>query len=285
MKHLRKNIKIDKRTFFSISFFLLLSFVTPLPKSFAFDIDRSGSVSVSAGIEEARVVIYGFTSPFARVELSNSKVFDVTYAKDNGYFEFDRIILPKNPGELCIVAVDDSNRYTSPVCVPPPPPTNYLTNIGPIVLPPTLTIDSSTIKANSTTAASGQSVPYSVVNVYLYQADSRAPLLPKPAQAFGLPIFTTKTDREGNYDLNIPTTLSTDYRLFSTVDFASQSSPKSNTITYSLPQAFNLWIILTPFIFTILLFGYLTYLYYRQNHVRYLPAVFSYPLTKYISKL
>lgn len=239
-------------------------------------------ISVSGSIEDSRVMIYGFTSPFARVELSSSKVYDITYAKANGYFEFDRIIIPRNPGELCLLAVDDDFRHTNPVCIPPPPNTNYLTNIGPIILPPTITIDSETIKANSTTAASGQSIPFSTINVYLYQTNAKAPILPVPAQAFGLPVFSTKSDIHGNYSLNIPTSLSSDYRLFSTVDFATLASPKSNTITYSLPQQFNILITIPLFISTVVLFAYLLYLYLHPLvHHRYLPAIFSYPLTRY----
>ena len=244
----------------------------------AFDIDKTKNVNVSAAIDDNRVFIFGFTSPNSRVELSNIKVFDVTYSKDNGYFEFDRIILPKDPGELCLLAADDNSRHTNPVCIPPPPPTNYLTNIGPIILPPTLTIDSNSVKANSTTAASGQSIPFSDISIYLYQVDSHAPVIPRPVQAFGLPIFTTRTDQQGNYDLNIPTSLSSDYRLFSTVLFATLPSPKSNTITYALPTAQNIVVIIPLFFFSLLLFGYLLYLYFSKKPVHYFPAIFYFPI-------
>jgi len=265
---------------FAVSLYLLVANYFPVH---AFEVDRSRSITVSGSIDDSRVFIYGFTSPFARVELSSSKVYDVTFAKENGYFEFDRIIIPRNPGELCLLAVDDDLRHTNPVCIPPPPNTNYLTNIGPIILPPTITIDSETIKANSTTAASGQSIPYSTISVYLYQVNARAPILSIPAQAFGLPVFSTKTDINGNYNLNIPTSLSSDYRLFSTVDFATLASPKSNTITYSLPQQFNILIMIPLFLSTVLLFVYLLYLYLHPTvRSRYLPAIFSYPVSIYL---
>ncbi|MBI2465305.1 hypothetical protein HYV64_04135 [Candidatus Shapirobacteria bacterium] len=268
-----------KQHYVAISFLLFTFYFLLSSFSHAFQVDKSKSVTVFAAIEESRVAIYGFTSPFARVELSSPKVYDVTYAKDNGYFTFDRIIIPRNPGELCLLAVDDDLRHTNPICIPPPPNTNYLTSIGPVILPPTITIDSDTIKANSTTAASGQSIPYSTVNVYLYQTNARAPILTVPAQAFGLPIFSTKTDINGHYNLNIPTSLSSDYRLFSTVDFATLASPKSNTITYSLPTQFNILIIVPLFLSTILLFAYLLYLYlHPQVTYHYLPVLFKYPL-------
>ncbi|MFZ2152892.1 MAG: hypothetical protein WAV41_02430 [Microgenomates group bacterium] len=252
-------------------YFLLSSF------SLAFTVDRQKSVNVSASIDENHCTIYGFTSPNSRVELSNPQVFDVTYSGNNGYYEFNRLILPKNPSELCLTAIDDNNRHTNPTCFPPPPPVNYYTNIGPIILPPTVTINDANIRENSTVAASGQSIPFSPINIYLYQVNAHAPIFAKPAQAFGLPVFTTTTDEDGNYDLNIPTSLSSDYRLFSTVQFATLPSPKSNTILYTLPAIFNLYIYIPLFIVSLLIFAYVLYLYF-YHPIRYLPAIYRYPI-------
>lgn len=262
-----------------VAFFIFLNtlFLLRQPTK-ATDISQTNNVHVSAAIEDSRVTIYGFTSPNSKVELSNPKIYSQTYSRDNGYFEFNRLILPKNPGELCLLAVDDSNRQTNPVCIPPPPPVNYLTDIGPIVLPPTITIDSDKVKVDSTTAASGQSIPLSTVNIYIYQEESKPVLAPKPVQAFGLPIFSTTTDKDGNYSLSIPTIYSSSYRLFSTVNFITSPSPKSNTIFYQLPQSFNLFIIIPIFVFSLLLFMYLLFFYFQKNHHRYLPAIYSYPL-------
>jgi hypothetical protein len=244
----------------------------------ATDFSQTENVHISAAIEDSRVVLFGFTSPNSKVELSNPKIYATTYSKDNGYFEFDRLILPKNPGELCLLALDDSLRQTSPVCIPPPPPVNYLTNIGPVILPPTISIDSDNVLVDSTTAASGQSIPLSIINVYIYQSVPQPMLAPKPVQAFGLPVFSTTTDKDGNYSLSIPSIYSSSYRLFSTVNFVSLPSPKSNTIFYQLPQSFNLLFIIPIFIVSLLLFIYLVILYFQKNRHHYLPAIYSYPL-------
>ena len=99
------------------------------------------SVTVSAAIPENRLTIFGYTSPLSRVEISNPTIFSVTYSQPDGYFTFDRIIVPKNTGEYCLQSKDDSLRSTPPLCLPAPPPTNTLTDIGPIVLAPTLSLE------------------------------------------------------------------------------------------------------------------------------------------------
>lgn len=293
-------MKYDLRKIVVIIF--LLSFIFYLLSTPAqAEPTRRKGVTVSASIEENRVKLFGYTSPRTRVELSSAKAFAVTYSDDAGYYLFDRTILPKLPGELCLTAIDDSQRRTVPTCIPEPPPVNYLTDIGPVILPPTITIDQDAIRPNSTTIASGQGIPSSPIHIFIYQVSDRAPLFPKEVQAFGLPDFTTVTDASGNYSFNLPTAYSSNYRLYSTVRYQDEPSPKSNTLTYHLPSLFwlfwqqNSWLFFTlpAFVITLSLLFYLLYLYYFHGFRpllppahrylpvkprRYLPAVFSYPL-------
>jgi hypothetical protein len=272
-------------------FLLTLIFPTPsLAKNGLETVKVKEKVWVTASIEENRVTIYGYTSPLSRVELSSTKVFAVTYSDTTGYFLFDKTILPKNPSDLCLSATDDSSRQSTPICIPSPPSTNYHTDIGPILLPPTITIDADNIRPNSTTATSGQSIPNSPIDIYLYQVDQNAPSFPKSVQAFGLPVFSTMSDDLGNYSFNLPTAYATNYRLYSTVKYNEDLSPKSNTLAYNLPSLWwlfliqNSWLIVTLFIFVITLtyFFYLIYVYYLSKPLnRYLPALFSFPLTTY----
>lgn len=264
------------------SLFLILFFPSPI---FA----NQDKVLVTASIGTNQVTITGYTSPNSAVELTSSKVFSVTYSDSTGFFIFNRTILPKNPGELCLSSIDNSSRRSTPVCIPAPPPTNYHTNIGLIILPPTLTLDNSQIKPNSTTLASGQSLPHATVTIHFYQVDSHPGIFPQVAQAFGLPEFKVTSDSTGNYSFSLPTTYSSDYRLYSTVDYQSQPSPKSNTLLYKLPSLFwlfwqqNGWLVITLIIFVL----FLTFIFYLIYHrfsfkppTRFLPALFSYPLVK-----
>lgn len=239
------------------------------------------SVRISAFIGKNQVTIHGFTTPNSRVELSSPRVFDVTYTNQAGYFEFDKSILPENPSDLCLTSTDNHSRRSHPVCIPPPPPENIHTDIGPILLPPTITIDSDNIKANSTSLASGQSIPDSFVNIYLYQ-DKQNPLtFPKETYAYSLPQFTIKTDESGNYSFSLPTVYSSNYRLFATALYQDNNTPKSNTLNYSLPSILYLFwlahkfliIFLPCFILTLTLFVYLIIKTLPQPTPRYLPTI------------
>jgi hypothetical protein len=271
--------------------FLFLTLIIPSP-SFAFTPVQSirQPVFVSASIGHHRVTIFGHGPPHCIVELTSPQVYASVYSDADGYFIFDRTILPYDPGELCLSAIDDSNRRSLPVCIPPPPINNELTDIGPILLSPTLTLENGQIKPNSTSIASGQSIPNSLVNIYLYQVDSRAYAFPPSVQAFSLPVFSTSTDSLGNYSFNLPTAYSSNYRLYSTVIYRDDPSPKSNTLIYRLPSLLwlfwlqNSWLIITLaiFIITLTFFFYLIYIYYLSKpEKRYLPALFFYPLAKF----
>lgn len=268
-----------------ISYFIFL-FSRPALAVTGFSIATSAPVHITATIGQNRVTITGFGPPHCVIELTSPRVYASVYSDPGGYFIFDRTLLPPNPGELCLSAVDDSNRRSNPVCIPPPPPSNYQTDIGPILLSPTLTLDRSLIKANSTTIASGQSIPNSPVNIYLYQVNSEAFIFPQSVQAFSLPIFTVKTDALGNYSFNLPTAYSSNYRLYSAVIYQDNPSSKSNTLIYHLPSLLwlfwqqNSWLIITLsiFIVTLTFFFYLIHVYYlRLPKNNYLPALQIFP--------
>jgi hypothetical protein len=270
--------------------FQLLSLAIAVPPPRPVVVRVKQNVTITASIGENCVTIYGYTSPSSRVELTSTKVFAATYSDPAGYYIFDKTILPKDPGELCLSSLDDNSRRSTPVCIPAPPATNYFTNTGPILLPPTITLDSDNIKPGATTIASGQSIPGSQIDIYLYQVNNSAPIFPKSVQAFGLPVFSTVSDSTGNYNFNLPTAYSSDYRLYSTVKYLDSQSPKSNTLTYLLPSLFwlfwqqNSWLIITLaiFVITLTLFFYLIYIYYlAPPSKRYLPAIFSYPLMQF----
>ncbi|MGI5840747.1 MAG: hypothetical protein ACOX6N_00790 [Patescibacteria group bacterium] len=258
---------------------LLLSFLSRPTLA----VEKQSLVTVSGYIGKNQVTINGYTTPDSRVELSSPRVFDVAYSNSEGYFEFDRSFLPENPSDLCLTSIDNSSRRSHPVCIPPPPESNFITEIGPILLPPTLSLDADQIKPNSTALASGQSIPESTVNIYLYQIDSQAPTFPKEAQAFSLPQFTVATDSSGNYSFSLPTSYASNYRLFAAAIHNSSNTPKSNTLTYNLPTLFYLFwlqykfliLFLPLFFLTLSFFVYLLFSSLKSpaRSSRFLPAL------------
>ena len=268
---------------------LILFFLCPI-QTHAFDISDTNSVSISAAVGENEVTIYGYTSPNAKVELTGVDIYSLDYSDANGYYEFTKLVLPKNSSELCLQSIDDNNLSSSFVCVPHPPETNYHTNIGPIVLPPTVALSESSINPNSTVTSSGQSVPNSTVTVYFYKVDDSASSFPKSVAAYSLPKVETTTDQNGNYSINLPTAYASNYRLYTSVIYNNNFSPKSNTLLYTMPSLFWLFlqqhaylIVLLPiFILSLILFFLLLFFnsktFTHLSQIRFLPALRnSYP--------
>ena len=261
-------------------FFLPSFFYSP---NLSLAIEQSSSVSISASIGVNEVTINGYTTPQSRVELTSTNTFDVTYSDDTGYFLFNKTLLPRDYSDLCLSSTDENSRHTNPVCVPEPPKTNFHTDIGPIVLPPTITLENSSIKPGSTVITSGQSIPNSEVSIHFYKVDDSADFFPKSAYAYSLPTFKTISDEKGNFNLNLPTAYSSDYRLYASTNLNDNPSPKSNTLIYNMPSLIwlfiqeNLYMIifLPIFLSTLILFVYLIYLKSsKPKKPRFLPAVY-----------
>lgn len=273
--------------------FLLLFLLAPIQVQ-AQTLTDSSSVSVSGSVGVNEATIYGYTSPNSRVELTSANVYSLDYSDDTGYYEFTKTILPKNySSELCLQSKDDSGRSSSLICVPSPPNTNYHTDIGPIILPPTVSLEQDNINPNSTVVSSGQSIPKSTVTVYFYKVNDAAQSFPKSALAYSLPKIETTTDEKGNYNINLPTAYSSNYRLYTSVTYDDNFSPKSNTLLYTMPSLFWLFlqqhaylmVLLPIFIFSLLLFFLFLFLnsniFHHMSKLRFLPALRnSYPAIK-----
>ena len=270
---------------------LFLSLLSPFQVQ-AQTFTDSPSVSVSAAIGENEVTIFGYTSPNSKVELTGINIYSLDYSDDTGYFRFNSLVLPRNSSELCLQSKDDSNRSSSLICTPPPPSTNYHTDIGPIILPPTVSLEQDNINPNSTVISSGQSIPKSTVTVYFYKVDDSAQSFPRSVEAYSLPKIETTTDEKGNYNINLPTAYSSNYRLYTSVTYDNNFSPKSNTLLYTMPSLFWLFlqqhayltVLLPIFIFSLILFFILIFI--QTGHrpisiVHFFPALrTSYPAIK-----
>lgn len=263
----------------------LLFFLFFTPHISAAEYNSSTSISVSGSIGQNEVTITGYTSPQSRVELSSPRVFAVTYSDNSGYFIFDKTLLPRNPSDLCLTSFDNNHRQSTPTCVPAPPITNYHTNIGPILLPPTISLENNTVNPNSTIITSGQSIPSSQISIHFYKINDSAKsffsfLSPPSVYAYSLPSLSVTSDSLGNFSLNIPTAYASDYRLYASTKFQDNYSPKSNTLIYILPSLIyifiqqNLYLVIFLPIYLISI-GLLFYLIKisHQSHHRYLPAL------------
>jgi hypothetical protein len=226
-------------------------------------LENNQFVTISAQVPANTITIFGYTSPNSRVELNSSKAFAVTYSQTDGYFTFDHLIIPRLSQDLCLTSQDESNRLSNPVCIPEPPFTNSYTEIGPILLSPTLSLDL------QNQYSSGQSIPNSNIQIYLYQQSSPFSII-KKVEAFELPVFQTKSDSNGNYSLNLPDTVATNYRIFATTQYFDNNSPKSNTLLYHPNYSISILYFLIPILIIITSLCFI----FKKTHRRFLPAIY-----------
>lgn len=244
-----------KRLLFTTSCLIVITFLIFQKPIYAME---SGlSTIISAHIPETTVTINGFTSPLSKVEMTGINTYSLTYSDSDGYFEFPQNVLPKQLNELCFQSSDDNGLTTALVCIPPPPSNQYHTDIGPIILPPTIGLSQQSV--------SGNAIPNSPINIFLF-TDNKS--LIKPAEAYSLPIYQTMSDEHGKYSFSLPL----QGRFFATTQYQSENSPKSVTLQYLLPSYNYLYLLSLILIMTLLFLFYL--INKNKKNIRYLPALY-----------
>ena len=190
-------------------------------------------IIISARIgAEGQFNLFGYTSPQALVSLDAIGAHDETRADQNGYFAFTNRLSPFFPQESCLTAQDQLGRLSTPTCLPPFP-NNYDVEIGPIILPPTISFDKSDYFVGDEVLLTGQSIPNTDVDLSMFTEENQksfADFIFKPTYAFTFPQLTAKSDAKGNFSIALPSSASKTYRLFTQTNFQTQTSPKSTTL-------------------------------------------------------
>ncbi len=232
---------------------------------------KSSSVSVEAFIGEFQFSLFGYTSAKALVTIEGMGIYDQTYANDKGYFEFHNRFSPLSPREACLTAQDQFGRITSPSCIPPFP-TKYDASIGPVILPPTVSLDAQNYYQGDEVKLSGQTIPnsevsfsvftnrgktlnltrkdaeflflrYSALNSALFSVIKpveAATYNPSTSDGFAFPQLTTKTDAKGNFSLSLPSSRPEFFRLFAQTSYDNSESPESVKLNI---QVLPIWMI------------------------------------------
>lgn len=216
---------------------------------------KTAQVTISASLGEPILRLWGYGPSNSRVELGGIGVADFTYANPDGYFEFPKTFLPTPTGlfypELCLTAIDLVNRVTPPTCIPALPVSKYDFDVGPIILPPTLSIDTGSVASGAQTGASGITLPNSEVKIVLAESGGNQTLadfsIIKEARAYYIPNYTVKSDSRGNFNFNMPVAAPNTWRVFAVTTYSQGAlSPKSNTLTLKVVSPFtisleNIW--------------------------------------------
>ena len=230
------------RRFSLLLFFVSVLLFFPRP-SLATEFYHDYEVTVSASIGEPKLTLFGYSSPQSLIQLHGERVAEEVIAKDNGYFFFDRIFLPRpNPNypELCLNAIDTQSRISFPICLPPLPTGPFNISVGPVLLPPTFNLEKGFFLPLEQIKAEGLTIPNTKVNIFLA---NDTPSSPKKfshwfrsgiVHAYSLPQYQIKADSQGRFEFSLPTVKANNWRLFTAAEFQGAPTPKSNTLNFRI---------------------------------------------------
>lgn len=203
------------------------------------------SIINSAFIGEFRFSLFGYTSPYAIVSFEGMGIFDQTTANDQGYFEFNNRFSPFSKREACLSSKDQFGRLSSPVCLPPFP-IDYNVSIGPVIMPPTISLNKTDYFMGDQVMLSGQAVPSTDVKLSVFGDVSRNfnLTLIKPVEAFTFPELTAKSDDKGNFSINLPSSTPNRFRLFAQANYQKNISPNSIKLNIDI---LPVWMVIIKF--------------------------------------
>lgn len=201
------------------------------------------TITVSATVGEPKLTLFGYTSPHAEVKLEGERVSEETIANEEGYFFFDRIFLPRptpDYPELCLTAIDTHHRVSFPTCLPPLPVGPYEITVGPVLLPPTLSLSKGNFLPTEQVVAEGETIPNTQATIFLandfWTKGSGWGILSalwiSPAYAYSLPKYQIQVDEKGHFEFNLPGIRPASWRVFAATTYLESPTPKSNSLTF-----------------------------------------------------
>lgn len=214
------------------------------------------SVKVSAYVGKYRFTLFGFSSPLALVTLDGQGIHYQTTADDRGYFQFVNLFSPFSPHEAYLSSKDQFGRISAPIYLPPFP-TQYDITIGPVIIPPTISLDKKDYFLGDEVILSGQSVPNTEIKLSIFgDAENKSKInsifgskisdfsLIKPVEAFAFPELIAQSDDKGNFSISLPSSQTKSYRLFTQVDYQDNPSANSQTL---MVKILPFWMIIVTF--------------------------------------
>lgn len=228
--------------------FLTISFSSPAAAAY-----QSGAgTQVKASIpQKVDIRIFGYTAPNSLVQATSVRVFAQVSSDKTGYFLIDPLPISIEAREICLTTIDSSQRYGFPLCVSLPE-TDKPTEIGPLLLSPTISLTSAKLvqKQALQSQAAGQTLPGSLVEIYFFDNAGDGSVTGKitsflipPVEAKSIPKLTTKTDKNGNFSISLPTNKVVAYRLFAKAFYEDLPTPKSQTLVFTVSSYINWWLV------------------------------------------
>ena len=237
-------------------------------------------------LPKEEVIIYGYAPASSTVKLFGIQISSSTQAENDGFFIFRSLNLPTTASylmgnlypELCLQAVDNEKRTTQPVCIPPLSLKSLSRKTGPVILPPTISLEKGYFTQGEQSKASGITTPNTEVEVYFSRSNIPSFLrIVKEVWAYYIPTYQTVSNAEGYFEFNLPSDSPEDWKVFTASKILGASSPKSNTLSFNVLPDYSR------------LFQYLIYLFailrkYLIYIVIILQIIFIYFLLKRLGK-
>lgn len=204
----------------------------------------------------ARFSLFGYTSPGALVSVTNPGMYVDTTADKSGYFEFHNFFSRLLIEDICLTAQDQEGRVTMPVCIPPVPAGDNL-SIGPVVMPPTISLNGDSFYAGDSVVVTGETTPNANIKLSLFTDESKSSLGQSEDKGSTLALrfmdtltskFTVihtvyaatkpkkdiQADGHGHYTLALTSNQAEYYRTFAQTRFNNDYSLKSNTLNFDI---------------------------------------------------
>lgn len=223
----------------SLLLIIIVIFIIPFQLVLLYGKDFNNSAGIVAGVNivatigDRQIDLYGYTSPKALVTLEGIGIYDNTYADGNGYFTLSSRFSSLSPREACLSSRDQLGRLSSPVCLPPFPIDNN-TKVGPVIMPPTVSLDKKDYYVDDKVILSGQTVPNTEINLSMFgDADNRLSLI-RPVEAFTFPKLKVNSDNKGNFSVSLPSSTPEKFRLFAQANFSKSTSSNSNKLNLEI---------------------------------------------------
>lgn len=238
-----------------VFFSLLFLFLFPAPTLAAVINPLSYKITVSATVGEPRLNLFGYSSPNSLVRLSGQAVLEETIAGKSGYFFFDRVFLSFTPSELCLISFDSYSRASRPVCIPPLPQGPWEINVGPVILPPTISLTSNRFLPDQQVKAQGLTFPEADVTIYLANDFSSLSLIP-PVFAYNLPEYRLRSDGNGYFEFNLPANNPSSWKMFAATQYQGRPGAPSNQLAFTVLNWWQ-WLLAIIAFYLSLIFSYL----------------------------
>jgi hypothetical protein len=225
---------------FTILIYLFISII-PAPAR-AITLKSGAKSEIKANIPaKTSIRLFGYTSANTVVQVLGVRVFAQTSSDKNGYWIFYDLPISAQAKELCISAIDSEKRVGFPLCIRLPD-TDKPTEIGPVLLAPTISVSKGTMWEKEEAYATGFTIPNTEVKISFFDVQNYLSHAWFPSVfAAEIPIFTANSNDKGEFSFTLPTANPGNFRLFVKAIYNKMPTPKSQTLLLSIGEFINYW--------------------------------------------